>query len=166
VATFIAFPVLGVLLMLQMAVFSNLTILHGTADILMLAIAAWSLQEQVKNGFIWALIGGLMVSLISAVPFYPYLTGYLIIAGLSRLLQRRIWQVPILAMFLITILGTFIVQMLSLLILQFTGTALEWWESISLVMLPSALLNLLFSLPVYLLTTDLATLVYPEETEI
>lgn len=152
--------------MLQLAIFSNLTILHGTADILMLAIAAWSLQKLVKNGFGWALIGGLMVSFISALPFFPYLTGYLIIAGLSRLLQKRIWQMPILAMFLTTIMGTFIVQMLSLLVLQFTGTALEWWESISLVMLPSVLLNLLLSLPVYLLITDLANLVYREENEI
>ncbi|MCJ7622899.1 MAG: hypothetical protein MUO76_05315 [Anaerolineaceae bacterium] len=152
--------------MIQLAIFSNLTILNGTSDILMLAIAAWSLQEQVRNGYFWALIGGLMVSFVSAVPFYPYLTGYLLIAGLAHFLRRRIWQVPILAMFLTTILGTFLVQTLSLLILQFTGTALEWWESISLVMLPSALLNLLLSLPVFLLITDLANLIYPEENEI
>ena len=65
-ATFIAFPVLGVLLMLQMAAFSNLKILNGTADVILLAVAAWALQERVKNGFVWAIIGGAMVTLISA----------------------------------------------------------------------------------------------------
>lgn len=151
--------------MLQIAVFSNLRVLHGTVDLVFLTIVAWSLQEQVKNGWVWAIIGGLMVSLISPLPFFPYLIGYLVVALFAGFIKRRIWQIPALAMFFITAIGTILIHSLSFSILLFLGTRLEWLESINMVILPSTLLNLLMALPVYLLIADLARWVHPMESE-
>jgi rod shape-determining protein MreD len=164
-STLLAFPVLGVLMMLQLAVFRNLTILQGSADVVMLAVIAWTLQERVKNGPIWALIGGFAMSLVTKAPFFPFLSGYLIISIFVWILKKRIWQIPMLTMFLSTVLGTFIVQFIIFVVLQLGETALEWKDSINLVMLPSVLLNLMFALPVYLLITDLANWLNPAESE-
>lgn len=164
-ATLISLPLLGFVLMLQVAIFSNLRILFGTADLVLLAVIAWTLNEKVKNGLVWAAVGGLMVSLISSLPFYPSLIGYILVGVLAELIKRRIWQIPILAMLFVTVVGTILVQIISLAVLQFVGTGLEWIESINLVILPSTLLNLILALPVYLLIGDLVNLVYPAESD-
>jgi rod shape-determining protein MreD len=161
----LSLPILGLLVILQVAVFSNLQVLNGTADIVLLTIIAWSLQEKVRNGWLWALIGGGLISLISAVPLAPHLIGYLLIAVLCHIIKRRIWQIPALAMFFVTSVGTVFVKLLVLGILIFMGTRLEWIESINLVILPSVLLNLVLALPVFLLMSDLAGWVYPAEAE-
>ncbi len=151
--------------MLQIAVFSNLQILFGSADVVLLAIIGWALQEKVKNGWIWAVVGGAMISLVTAMPFFTYLLGYLGAALMAHIIKRRIWQIPVLAMFFVTTIGTILVHFFSLGILQFLGTRLEWMESINLVILPSTLLNLVLALPVYLLMSDLVNWVYPSEIE-
>ena len=164
-AVLLGFPIIGLLVMLQIAVFSNLTILNGAADIVLIAIIAWSLQDQVKHSWIWAVVGGTLMSLVSAIPFFPYLVGYGLMVFVAQVIKGRIWRVPIIAMFFVTTIGTVFIHLVSLVILQFTGTRLEWSESINLVILPSTLLNLLLALPVYLLVSDLARWVYPVENE-
>ncbi len=155
-----------VLLILQTVLVSRLPLLHGTADIILLVLIAWALQEKVKHAWGWALIGGLMVSLISAMPYFSPLIGYLLIVAIARFLQRHVWQMPILAMFVATVVGTLIQQSLFYVVLQIHGTPLPLSESLSLIILPSALLNLLLSLPVYALVSDLANWVYPVEVQI
>jgi len=155
-----------VLLIIQTVVVSRLPLLHGTADIILLALVAWALQEKVKHAWGWALIAGLIVSLVSAMPYFSPLIGYLLVVGIARFLQRHVWQMPILAMFVATIAGTLVQQALYYVVLQVHGTPLPLSESVSLIILPSALLNLLLSLPVYALVNDFAKSIYPVEVEI
>jgi len=161
----ISFPILGLVTMLQVAIFSNIHILYGTTDLVLLSIIAWTLQEKTHNGLLWAVMGGCLVSWISSVPLWPYLTGYVLVALFVQFIKRRIWQIPILAMYFSTALGAIFVQFVSLGILIFAGAQLEWIESINLVILPSVLLNLILALPVYLILTDIARWVYPAEPE-
>ena len=164
-ATLLAFPVLILLVMVQMVVASNLMLLRGTADLVMLVLIAWSLHERVRTAWLWAIIAGLLVSFVSAMPSLAPLIGYLLVTAIARLLQRRMWQSPILAMFVTTVAGTLIFQLLSMISLILSGTPLPIRESLSLVVLPSALLNLLLSLPVYALVSDMVSWVYPAEVE-
>jgi rod shape-determining protein MreD len=165
-ATLLAIPVLVILLMVQMVIASRLPLLNGTADIVLLVLVAWALQERVKNAWIWALIGGLLVSFVSALPMLTPLIGYMLIVALVRMIQKRIWQSPILAMLVATTVGTLFYQSLSWLVLSFYGSRLPLGESLSMVILPSTLLNLLLSLPVYALVLDMASWVYPIEYDI
>ena len=163
IGTLLAIPILGGLLILQTAVFSQLPLLHGTTDLVMVAIIAWSLQKSVKTAWQWGIIGGLLVSLSTALPFGLPLIGYLLVVGMALLLRQRVWQLPILAMFVATFLGTLITQALAILVLRFTGTPLAWLESVNMITLPSMLLNLLVAIPAYALLGDLARWLYPEE---
>jgi hypothetical protein len=165
-ATFLAFPTITLLLMIQMAIVSRLPLLHGTADLLMLTIIAWGMQERVKNSWLWAAFAGLLVSFVSALPFFVPLISLLAINGLTRLLRRRVWQTPILAMFVMTFIGTFFQHFLSLIALRFSGTIIPIGTSLSQVTFPSVLLNLILALPVYAVISDLANSVYPLEVEI
>jgi hypothetical protein len=69
-------------------------------------------------------------------------------------------------MFVVTILGTFIQHLLIIVGLNVTGKPIAWHESLNLVTLPSVILNLLLSLPVYGVITDLASWVYPVEEKV
>ena len=45
-AYLISFPVLIIVLMLQLAIFSQLPLLSGTPDLVLLVLIAWSLHEK------------------------------------------------------------------------------------------------------------------------
>ena len=165
-ANLIGIPLIILLATLQMVVVSRLPLLHGTADLILLVLAAWSLQEKVISAWWWAIFAGVLISLISALPFFIPLAAYLFVTGMARLLRRRIWQTPILAMFVVTLLGTLVYHLLSLVGLQFQGRSLVWSDSLNQVTLPSMLLNLILALPVYAIVEDLAEWLYPGDLEI
>lgn len=165
-ATLIAVPVMGVLAILQSSILSRMPLLHGSSDMIMLMIIAWTLQKKTQTAWQWCIIGALIANITSAVPFGVPLVGYSIITGISILLRRRVWQVPILAMLLVTFLGTLITQGITLFVLRFIGSPIPVLESFNLIILPSVLLNLVFAIPVYLLAGELARWLYPEELEV
>lgn len=156
---------LVVLFILQTTIFSQARLVSGSADLILLFLAAWSLQEQIKNSWLWAVIAGLLISLVSAMPFFSPLIGYLGVVAISKSLQRRVWRTPLLTMIIIVLLGTFLQQSIYVVVLLITGTPISWGQSLDNVILPSALLNLIFSLPIYAIVKDLAGRVSPQEVE-
>jgi rod shape-determining protein MreD len=162
-ATIIAIPIMVFLAMLQTVIVSRLPLLLGSADLILLTLIAWALQERVKNTWIWTLIGGLTMSILSALPLMVPLFGYLIATALARIVQNRIWQTPILAMYVTTLAGTLIYQGLVYIVLQFSGTTINIGDALNLVILPSLLLNMLLALPIHTIMVDLSQWVYPLE---
>lgn len=160
-----ALPVLGILLMLQLAVIGRLPLINGAADLILLALAAWALQDRVKSAWIWAILAGAAVTYISGLPYFVPLIGYLLVTAIARLLQRRVWQTPILAMFLTTILGTILYQSISIIALQTSGVPIPFQEGLTHVTLPSTLLNIILALPMYIVISDIAHWIHPGETE-
>ncbi len=162
----LAFPVLAFVLMIQTIIISTLPLLSGYADLILLVLVAWGLQERVKTAWIWAVVAGLMVGTVSALPLFVPVASYLLVMALTRLMIRRVWQSPILAMFMMTFAGSLIYQGIVMVVLIFNGTMLPVSESLNLIILPATLLNLLLALPVYAVVADMAQGLYPEEVEV
>ena len=162
----VAVVVLILTLMIQTIIVSSLPLLAGTADLMLLVLISWALQDRVKTAWEWTIAGGLLVGFVSALPIYLPLIGYTLVTFLARWTQRRVWQTPVLAMLFVTVVGTFLMNVLTILALQFVGTPVSFSDGISLVTLPSTMLNLIFALPVYLLIKDLARWLYPAEDEV
>lgn len=158
-----AIPILGVVIILQTTIASRITLLSGNADLVLLVIIAWGLQERVQYAWIWGILSGLLVGLISGIPWYIYLFVYLSVVGLARLLVRRIWQAPLLAMFAVTFIGT--LELLILMYVQRTlfDVPLPLSEAFSQIILPSVLLNLLLAIPIHALIRDLAVRIFPDK---
>ena len=165
-ATLIALPVLGLLVMLQSAVVSRVPLLFGTADLILLALVAWAVQERVTSAWQWSIIGGLLVSFASAMPVSAVLPGYLLATGVALLLRQRIWQIRLLARLAAAFFGTIITQAITVFYLRFNGADIPILEAFNIITLPSALLNLAAAIPMYALLTDLANWLYPEEIEL
>jgi rod shape-determining protein MreD len=165
-ALLIAIPILGSLAILQSSMISRFTLLHGTADLVMLTLIAWALQKRVQTAWQWSIIGGLAMNITSAIPLGVPVISYAVTTGMALVLRRRVWQVPILAMFLVTFTGTLISQGITLLVLRLTGSNINIIQALNIVTLPSILMNLLFAIPVYALVSELADWLYPEEIEV
>jgi len=159
-------PVLMLTMVIQTTAFSRLPLLYGTADIVMLVILAWMLNDRVKHGWEWVIIAGLITSFVSGLPPLLPLVGYLMAAGLAYWLKKRIWQTPVLAMLFSTFLGTVMVQSLSLITLIIMGTEISLPIGYSLVIMPSALWNLILAVPVYTLVSEMVGWVYMRESDL
>ena len=164
-AVLVSIPVLGLALIVQTAILSRINLLTGSADLILLVVAGWGLQVNSRSVWVWAALAGILVGYVSALPMFVPVAGYLLVMGLARLLQRRIWQAPLLAMFAVTFAGTLAMQLLSYVTLWLLGNPLPLGDSFSQVILPSTLLNLLLSIPVHALMRDLARWLYPREAE-
>jgi hypothetical protein len=157
----VAIPVILLTVILQSAVISRVYLLSGIADLSMVMLAAWALQDGVDSAWHWAIATGLLVGFISGISWIVPVTGYITVVVMAYIFQRRVWQAPLLAMFSITFLGTIIVSLLSIAVLRFSDVGLPIGDVLGLVMLPSVLLNMLLAIPVYAVMRDLARWVYP-----
>ncbi len=162
----ISLPILGFLVMFQSAVVSRIHLLQGTADLVLLTLAAWTLQERVSSAWQWSIIAILLLSLVTALPLPALAVAYLAATGLALIVRKRVWQVPILAMLITTFAGTIVIQVVSVLAIWLEGTTLPLLESMNLVLLPSLLLNLLLAIHVYAILGDLANWLHPKEIEV
>jgi len=157
----IAFPLLALVIIVQSAVVSQITLLAGYADLMLVILAAWALKADASSAWLWAVLGGVMVSFVSSMPWAVDIAGYLFVVLIAQILRQRVWQAPLLAMFSVIFLGTLVMNLFTLVILNLLGTPLPFGDSLGLIVLPSVLLNLLFSIPVYAVIRDLAQWVSP-----
>jgi rod shape-determining protein MreD len=157
----VAVPVILFTVILQSAIISRVYLLSGSADLPLVMLAAWALQDGVDSAWHWAIATGLLVGFLSGLSWVVPVAGYVTVVVLAYLFQRRVWQAPLLAMFSITFIGTIIVSFLSVGVLRFSGVPLPMNDVLGLVMLPGVLLNMLLAIPVYAVMRDLARWVYP-----
>ena len=157
----VAIPILFLTLILQSAVISRVYLLSGVADLPLVMLAAWALQENVDSSWHWAAALGILVGFVSAIPWYVPMISYVIVVSLAQMLQRRVWQAPLLAMFSVTFLGTVILNILTYLVLRIEGVMMPVEEVFGLLVLPGVLLNMLLAIPVYAIMRDLSRWVYP-----
>ena len=157
----VAIPVLFLAVILQSAVISRVYLLSGVADLPLVMLAAWALQESVDSSWHWALALGILVGFVSALPWYVPVISYVVVVALAQTLQRRVWQAPLLAMFSVTFLGTIILNILTYLVMQIGGVAMPVGDVLGLLVLPGVLLNMLLAIPIYAMMRDLSRWVYP-----
>lgn len=157
----IALPVILLAVILQTAIVSRVYLLSGIADLPLVMLAAWALQEKVETAWHWALAAGLLVGFVSALPMLAPVIGYFAVVVLAQILQGRVWQAPLLAMFSVTFFGSVIASILSFSVLGLSGVTLPVGDVLGMLTLPSVLLNMLLAIPVYAVMRDLARWVYP-----
>ena len=157
----IAIPILFLALILQSAVISRIYLLSGVADLPLVMLAAWALQENVDSSWHWAVALGILVGFVSAVPWYVPVISYLVVVALAQMLQRRVWQAPLLAMFSVTFLGTITLNILTYVVLRIAGIMMPVEDVLGLLVLPGVLMNMLLAIPVYAIMRDLSHWVHP-----
>ncbi len=159
----IAVPVLALAFMLQTAVVSRITLISGSADLVLLILITWALQEQVQSSVHWAALAGLMAAFVSGLPPFVLITSYVVAVLMARYVLRQTWQVPVLALFTVILFSTLILHLITYITLFLGNTPISFGDSLAYITLPSLFLNFLLALPVQSLISDLALWVYPLE---
>lgn len=159
----IAFPLLAFAILLQSSVISQVKLISGYADLMLIILAAWALQDRVDSAWHWAALTCIFTGFVSNLPWLVLILGYFAIVYLAQALQKRVWQAPLLAMFSVTFAGTIVMHLISFIVLRLSGIPYVLGDVIGLITLPSLLLNMLFAIPVYTFIRDLARWVYPVE---
>ncbi|MBN1535347.1 MAG: hypothetical protein JW908_01355 [Anaerolineales bacterium] len=165
-ATIIAIPVFGILIILQSTIINRMALLQGTPNVLLLTVVAWALHKRVRTPWHWCIIGGLVYTIASSLPFGVALIGFIMITGVTLFLRRHTWQVPLLIMLILSFIGTILFQGICLLGVKISGNPIPVMDAIGLIILPSVILNIIFAIPIYAIISDLANWVYPEEIEV
>jgi hypothetical protein len=165
-ALLLAIPVFIVLVVLQSSIVSATPLLQGTADLILLTIVAWTLQERVRVVWQWTVIGSLLLSIVTKSPLVVVLFSYLLVTLIVAFVRFKIWKAPYLAMWAMTLTGTIIVQGTTLVARWLQGADIPFLQAFNLIILPSLLLNLLLAAPVLALVRDLANWLYPQEIEV
>lgn len=162
----VAFPLLGLAVILQSSIVSRVGLLGGYADLILVVLAAWALQQRVDSAWHWAFLASLMVGFVTRMPWPIAAFGYIMVVLAAQIMRRHVWQAPLLAMFSVVFFGTVIMHLASFAYLRLVGTPLAPGEVLGVITLPSLLLNMLIAIPIHALIRDLARWVYPvEETE-
>ena len=159
----LAFPLLALIVILQSTVVSQITLLAGFADLVLVVLAAWALNVEESVAWLWGILGSAMVSFVSEMPWIVVFSGYFFVVFLSQVLRRRVWQAPLLAMFSVVLIGGLLMNTFSLLVLNVLGRPLPFLDSLGLVILPSLLLDLMFAIPVFVIVLDMVRWIFPQQ---
>ena len=151
----LSIPIMGLIAVLQSAVVSRITLNQGSADLLMVVLIAYSLQQSVHSAWQWGAVAGLLADFFSGLPFGIFTTSYLLLVGLALMLRERVWQYSFLMQLLLVLIGTMLTHAAALVVLFLQGASLQVSQVLETITLPSLVLNFMVSLPIFLLTQDL-----------
>ncbi|HEY61215.1 MAG: hypothetical protein J7L73_05440 [Anaerolineales bacterium] len=164
-STIISIPIFIGLVILQTSIINQMPLLQGTPDISMLVLIAWSLLSKDNSAWFWGLFSAILIGFVSTLPLLVYLISYLSIVEITLITKRQVWQKPYFTMIIITFVGTILTHFLSYLMINLTHSTLPLMDTINLITLPSLLLNLLLSIPIYALIQDVSETIFPTELE-
>jgi hypothetical protein len=156
ISVIVSLPVMLILSVIQSVAVSRISIMSGSADIILLAIVSLGVTKENRNIFIWALVGGIFISFISAMPAVAVITAYLVVAGITRFVYKGIWQSPILAILLSSFIGTVVKFIIDIIALQFISISIDFPAAIRMTLAPNLILNLFILFPIYSLMGDLS----------
>ncbi len=150
----------------QATLLSRINLLSGNADLILLILIVWSLNPHTRYSWVWYLTGALVMSYLSALPLYGYFIIYGLVWLFIHFLKTRFWQMPMILMMFVTIVGSILTALVSYAILFINDIALDPKTILTQVTIPSLTLNLLMAIPVFGIVNDWANVVCQKEAEV
>ena len=154
---YLTFVILGALAILQSTVLPQITVLGVYPDVMLMVVTSWSLLRGSEEGMLWALIGGLMLDLLSSAPFGVCTLPLLLVSFLCGLSQRGIFRFDLLIPIFVIPVATLVYGGTVLILLKLLGWPVTLGEGLQYVILPSMLVNTLGIPFVYVLMRLLDT---------
>lgn len=156
-------PIFAIAGLIQVGFFGQIRLMNGTSDLLMLCFIAWSINDRSKYSWILVIWAGLIMSYVSAIPMNGYMWMYLMIWFIIRFIKKRVWQMPLMLMLFVTILGTLIISAGTLGLLFLRNASVNYLDAFQQIIIPSLGMNILLSIPVYAFLNDVINTIYINE---
>lgn len=135
------------------ALFSNFTPVlnesRGHPSLVMLLVICWSLRSSLADGFVWALVGGIMLDLLSVLPIGTSSAALVLIVFVVHGMAQQLLRLRILFLLAITALATVFMTAYTIVALFLLGYSYDIPALIRLMLLPTMTFNLIAVLPLY-----------------
>lgn len=104
-------------------------------------VIGWTILRGLEEGFVWALIGGLSLDLLSGGPFGLFILTILAAEFITSLFHGRLFGSSIILPLSLTFPLSLLFNGLALLLLSLLGRPVIWNETFSVILVPAALFN-------------------------
>ena len=151
--------------MLQLSVFSQIKILSGSADILLLYLIVWCLYDRSLQLWLLVFLMAGLVSSVSALPAVILMVVYFFVFGVTRLFQKRLMQSPLLGVIVITFIASLLQIVLNIAYLFISGVEFNLNTALFEVALPSLILNMFLAIPMHAIIREIAHYAFPKGLE-
>jgi rod shape-determining protein MreD len=165
-STLIGIPLLALLAITQSAIISDLTLLEGRPDLILIVVVAWGIIGRYRESMLWGLFGGLALDLLSGLPFGVTAINLILIAFLVSFSEGRFWESHILMPLGVMLITSPLFYGLSIMTLLLLGYDIELGIAVFRVVLPGTFLNLLLILPGTQIMSAIDRVIHPPEVSI
>ena len=159
----VGLPIFAIAAFLQVSVLTKIRLLNGAVNLILVCLIVWSINSSTKYSWIMAVWSGLLMTYVSAMPLYGYMLLNLGVWGFIRFIRKRVWQMPMILTLFVTIVSTLVEALFTLGLLTVQNANLDYLLSLNQVIVPSLIMNLLFTIPVYAFLNDVINTIYINE---
>lgn len=122
---------------------------RGQPSLVMLLVVCWSLRASLADGFVWALVGGILLDLLSVLPVGTTSAALVLIVFVVNGVAHQLLRLRILFLLAITALATVFVTAYTVVALFLLGYSYDVTSLFRLMLLPTMVYNLIAVLPLY-----------------
>jgi len=122
---------------------------RGQFSLVMLLVLTWSIRSNLLSGFVWALVGGILLDLYSAIPIGTSSAALMIIVYAANGAAQQLYRMRIVTLLAMTLLATLFLQAYTYCVLLLLGLSYDIVMVIRLVFIPTIIYNLVGALPTY-----------------
>jgi rod shape-determining protein MreD len=149
VRIFIAIALALIGAVVQATVNPQIRVLGGEPDLIFLLVLTWVVRAPLEEGVALAFVGGIALDLLSAVPLGVTSAALLLIIFGIEFVRRQLFGIGILTVLLFTFGGTLFVKLVEWLALVLVGLATPVVDTITYVIFPSMIYNVVLLAPAY-----------------
>ena len=124
---------------------------RGQLSLVMLFVICWSLRSSLSEGMIWALVGGLMLDMLSILPLGATSAVLVFLVFFINSVARQLFRVRVLMLLVMTPVATVILTLYSLLWLGMLGNSYDIPALLRNLLLPTMIYNLIAVVPIYVI---------------
>ncbi len=122
---------------------------RGHPSLVMLLVICWSLRSSLAEGFVWALVGGIMLDLLSILPIGTSSAALVMIVFVVNGVAQQLLRLRSVFLLAITAIATVFLTAYTIIALFLLGYSYDIPSLIRLMLLPTMISNLVAVLPLY-----------------
>jgi rod shape-determining protein MreD len=135
-------PLLVLAASIQSTIIPLMKVGGAKPDLVLLMVISWSLLRGSRDGLGWGFIGGLCLDVLSGGPLGASSIALMVASLLSGQGETNIYKGNLLLPIILAVLGTLVYCGILLVVLELTGRPVSLIASISQVILPAAVMNM------------------------
>ncbi len=157
-------PLLALIALVQTTLVPLLPTGQARPDLLLVIVVAWGIVRGGGEATLWGLGSGLILDLLSGVPFGVQTLGLVAVGLLADLMETNLFRSNILLPLAAIFVATFLFHIVQAAAMQTVGYPIDWQPFLSQTVLPGAVFNTLLMPFVYALLHRLEHAAHPRLT--